>query len=239
MDDMEFYNLIFKFDLGVYSHYFYEELKTQLLDAEDWAFSNSDFLYKKHKLDVKDIYRQLYEFERVIEVNILSTITKTREEGTIFALLSYAQQNRPIIESKFTEQAKIYKLKQKDYNPETERLKEVLSHKVRYQSNLLAFYIDNHTNEECYTAIHSLFHDYMKNSIRLNKYDDYNEYDIEKLKKLPDRYDNGYILHYLKLLIKHKDIDIAKQIYTQFPLTPTNKKETESYESIKKKLDIN
>lgn len=234
--DGKFYNLVLKFDFGVYSHYWYEELKNQLLEIEDWAFSNSDLLEKRHKLNVKDIYKQLYEFERVIELNIPSTITKTREESIIFALLSYAEQNRPIIESIFTERTKIFKSKQKGYNPETERIKEILSNKVRYQSNLLAFYMDNYKNEECYLALHNLFLTYMENLIRLNKYDDYNEFEIDKLEKLPNRYDYGYILHYLKILIRHKDFDIANKIYTQYPLTPTNKKDMESYESIKKKL---
>ena len=238
MNDLDFSQLVLKFDIGFSNHWWYEEFKNQLLEAEDWAFSNSAFLEKKHQLNVKDIYRQIYEFERTIDSITPLTITKTREEGVIFALLSYAEQNRPIIESIFTERTKIFKARQKNFNPKTERIKEILSKTVGCQSDQLAFYMDNYKNEECYSALHNLFLSYMDNLIRLNKYEDYNEFDIAKLEKLPDRYDYGYILHYLKILIRNKDFDTAKKIFTKYPFTPTNKKDTESYESIKKKLGL-
>lgn len=238
MYDMEFYNLVLKFEMEL-SHYWYDEIKNQLLNMEHWAFENSTLIEKSHKINVKDVYKQLYAFERHIDSSIPSTITQTREEGIIFAMISYAKQNKPIVESIFTERTKIFKIKQTNYNPETERIKETLRKKVFYQSDLLAFYMDNCKNEECYAALHYLFSQYMENLILLNKYEDYNEFDIEKLEKLPNRYDNGFILHYLKLLVKHKDFEIAKKIYGQYTITPCNKKETTDYDKIKAKLEMN
>lgn len=239
MDSMEFRQIILQFDIGLSNHWGYEEFKNRLFEAEDWAFENVNLLEKKEKLNVKNIYKQLYEFENLIDSNILETITKTRDEAIILAMLNYSKQKRPIIFSVFSERQIIIKTRNPKCDPETERIQSSLSKIVSVQSDLLGFYLQNSkTNEKCYQALYKLFIDYMENLIRLNKYEDYGIFEIDKLKKLPSRYDCGYIIHYLKLVIKHKDFELAKEILNEYPIVPTNKKEKNDYDKIKEKLAI-
>lgn len=246
MEPLDFHQIVLQFEFSLFNYYLYEEFKEKLLAAEDWAFSNAKLLEKTEKYNVKDIYRQFYEFERCIEICKPQTVTKTCEEAIMFALLQYANENRPIIAATFTEQENqrilLASLRtsnnpRTEYNPETERIKSRQSRKVSALAELVAFYMENSkTNEECYNALHKTFIEYITNEIRLNKYSDYDIYEISKLDKLPNRYDGGSVIHYLKILIKHNDYETAKRMFDLYPVHPRNKKDTADYDRIKLKL---
>ncbi len=240
MDTNEFHDIVLRFEFGFSNEYWYEVYKNRLVSAKDWAFSNFELLEKTCKYNIKDIYKQFYDFESCIAIKLSETITKTREEAIIFALLQYATENRPIISATFTEcenQLILRSSRSSNYNPETERIKSIQGRKVSALSSLLAFYMQNsQTNEECYDALHKTFIDYITNEIRLNKYSDYDIYEIDKLDKLPNRYESNYVIHYLKILIAHKDFATANEIFDKYPVKPRNKKETADYDRIKIKL---
>lgn len=241
MEPLDFHQIVLQFEFSLFNDYGYEEFKEKLLAAEDWAFNNAKLLEKTEKYNVKDIYKQFYEFERCIEICKPQTVTKTREEAIIFALLQYANENRPIIAATFTERenqrvmsATLRTLK---YNPETERIKSIQGRKLTALASLLAFYMGKSKSDEaCFNALNKTFLAKITTEIRLNKYSDYDIYEISKLDKLPNRYDGGSVIHYLKILIKHNDYETAKRMFDLYPVQPRNKKDTADYDRIKLKL---
>ncbi|MDE6442180.1 MAG: hypothetical protein K2L12_05470, partial [Clostridia bacterium] len=145
------------------------------------------------------------------------------------SLLNNVLQNRPLIISSYNEYAA-------HHDSEEQKFKSALSNKVAILSNLIYFYFRNYKNVECFNALTKLFLFYINEEIKLNYYTDYGIYESEKLLTNKVRYENEYVIHYLKILIFHKDFDTANEIFEVYPVKPYNKKQTADYERIKLKL---
>ncbi|MGN0807942.1 MAG: hypothetical protein ACI4MN_05815 [Candidatus Coproplasma sp.] len=196
---------------GWTNSYYYEDAKNALCSMREWAYQQKTALKNLYSIDVADVYQQLDGFESLVD----TCNAACRREAIIVTALAYAEHGQPIISSDFNQTcAPILTSEEKRKNAERYRFDVI--------SDLLNYYLENYKNLTYYNAIQAVFPEFIE---------------LEKV-MCEGAYQSVFVLKYLKILLYYKDLDGARKVFEQYPITPHNKKETADYERIKSKIFI-
>ena len=198
----EFRNTLHNLEIGWTNHYWYNVHYQTLLKLRDFAFKYKREFFEAG-YDIISIYQQLDEFEKTITEQ--STITKTREEASIFAAIKYAEEGKPIIFSytnKLLGDLHTSKIKEKDFQ------------QYRYDTiiDLLYFYIQNKNDAQCVAALDGIFGNALVFYSQLKAaYPDEAAFDFDYI-----------VTSYLKILYKNKKFDLGRSIIEKYTFVREN-----------------
>ncbi len=209
-------NAISNIECGWTNCWAFQDQKEKLFTVKKEALLKS-YAFKMRGYDIIDIYKQLDKFDDCIKAQTL-TLTQEEDEKLLLAVKYYADNNIPIIKTKFTDNLnELYTI-----TPE-EKIKSAWRYKYDVYSDLMNFYLG-------YAEEINLFETFLK-------FMDFTEYLIQKYPTENNHYNHcNHAIYYLKFLIKKKEFDKAKHIVNNYTFIPRGKTETTAFEKILLKL---
>lgn len=209
--EYDFLNCVDNLCSGWTNWYWYEDNKNKLLGMRAWAYRQKPTIKNLFDIDVACAYEQLDEFENLVS----KCKAPCRREAIIITALAYAANNRPIINTKISEGLAALM-------DNSEKNKNVGQFRLDVMTDLLNYYFENYKTPAYYEGIQKIFPKYAELEKSIND----------------GAYLCGRVIKYLKILLYYKDVSAAVRAFKNYPITPTNKKDTADYEKIKLKLNI-